>query len=1039
MSFRNWFKGAKVKALVVLGSFALLLGVGASVSVAQAAKENETVETKAFAGGKTVYFTSPNAIPKIHYWGSAGSTEWPGTAMTLAYTNDQGENVYSFNLPSGDLTGMVFHDTNGHQCNDITTAPGWTLTGYYLTQPTWEKSDAGTWQVLKDLSITYNSNGGSGTMSSQTSLYRKSKVTVSTNTFTRTGYVFTGWNTKANGSGDPYSNGSLITLSTSSVTLFAQWKRANGFYLLGPGVGATWSIDDSSLASMGDDANSSAYWTGVSIVAGQGYKAVYYNGSSVEWCEGELNSGSHNANTTWTGGNAVTSVAGTYKIYLSKTGENPAKTLSVNMDITYTCYEVYLGNTTEKGTMTGNTDVTLATTLSEVSPFVSHEGYAITGYYSNSTCTASLTPGSYYPTASMNVYAKYEPITVTITLDKQTGSGGQNSVSATYGASMPTITVPTRTGYTFGGYYSGTSGSGTKYYNADGTSAHLSDFVSATTIYAKWTINNYTVTYKYRSTDGEDNIKSDTSTSADYNTSVTLPSGAATDISGYNFYGWYTSYSAGLFSGYIEGGSYNVTASVSLWGRYIKNGYTYLCSSTNDLNPTSAWRFTDSSPSSGYRSFTRSFALNETFYVFDCSSGGDTDMHWSDMVGGDASHHFAYDSNNFKCTTAGSYQVVVDMSTKKISIYYAYEGEGYYMAGEGTFGSPNWSLSAAAPMDSTSSAVGVNTAILENGVVGTSVAKDTIAQVWYNPGFGAITKYSMSLGDTYDFATDIGDNIQITKAGSYNFYFKATSSTEGVLYIVDVSIIAKAGTLYLSTPASVKGDVSVTVTNTKGEHPIDGSKGGTLTNVEGCDLVSSTLKFQDGFVFSVPIFNLRGADSGAAVTDVTFEWSAGSVSLSSVGDLGGNSEQYMIINADGTVSETEYDAFVIALDIDDAIKAAGNQSVCNVAQEKAVELCESYDAASSDFLAAATIKTWNSIKPTYSGDKFWTLAEIRVELGNRAGGDYVIATASIIPGAPKGNESPLTLTLWMVLGAGVLGLGAIGTAYFVSKKKRHQA
>ncbi len=43
--------------------------------------------------------------------------------------------------------------------------------------------------------------------------------------------------------------------------------------------------------------------------------------------------------------------------------------------------------------------------------------------------------------------------------------------------------------------------------------------------------------------------------------------------------------------------------------------------------------------------------------------------------------------------------------------------------------------------------------------------------------------------------------------------------------------------------------------------------------------------------------------------------------------------------------------------------------------------------------------------------------------------------AAIIPSIPK-EQSPLTLALWIVLGCGLAGLGAIGTAYFVSKKKK---
>ena len=63
------------------------------------------------------------------------------------------------------------------------------------------------------------------------------------------------------------------------------------------------------------------------------------------------------------------------------------------------------------------------------------------------------------------------------------------SVTATYGSAMPPITPPTRSGYTFGGYYTGTNGSGTQYYTADGSSARTWNLTSATTLYAKWTAN----------------------------------------------------------------------------------------------------------------------------------------------------------------------------------------------------------------------------------------------------------------------------------------------------------------------------------------------------------------------------------------------------------------------------------------------------------------------------------------------------------------------------------------------------------------------
>ena len=61
------------------------------------------------------------------------------------------------------------------------------------------------------------------------------------------------------------------------------------------------------------------------------------------------------------------------------------------------------------------------------------------------------------------------------------------------------ITIPNRTGYTFGGYYSGSGGTGTQYITASGyattagTNAAKS-YTANSTWYAKWTAKTYTVT-----------------------------------------------------------------------------------------------------------------------------------------------------------------------------------------------------------------------------------------------------------------------------------------------------------------------------------------------------------------------------------------------------------------------------------------------------------------------------------------------------------------------------------------------------------------
>ena len=110
---------------------------------------------------------------------------------------------------------------------------------------------------------------------------------------------------------------------------------------------------------------------------------------------------------------------------------------------------------------------------------------------------ASLTiSGRYLTTGVSHPAYAIVPLAVKIsqvTLDRQGGSGGTSAITAHYKKPMPAITVPTRAGYVFGGYFAGTDGSGIRYYNADGTSASDWDKAQDTTIYAKWTPAEYLV------------------------------------------------------------------------------------------------------------------------------------------------------------------------------------------------------------------------------------------------------------------------------------------------------------------------------------------------------------------------------------------------------------------------------------------------------------------------------------------------------------------------------------------------------------------
>ena len=76
----------------------------------------------------------------------------------------------------------------------------------------------------------YNANGGDGTTEdTNTYIPGYDNVTLKANKFTKPGYAFTSWNTKADGSGTSYDAGQTITMPFgANFTLYGQWEEASG-------------------------------------------------------------------------------------------------------------------------------------------------------------------------------------------------------------------------------------------------------------------------------------------------------------------------------------------------------------------------------------------------------------------------------------------------------------------------------------------------------------------------------------------------------------------------------------------------------------------------------------------------------------------------------------------------------------------------------------------------------------------------------------------------------------------------------------------
>lgn len=98
--------------------------------------------------------------------------------------------------------------------------------------------------------VRYNGNGAtSGTMTDSAHVYDTTKV-LTRNAYARTGYTFTGWNTKADGKGTAYADGASVKNLTANkdgvVTLYAQWK-VNSYTLTYDANGGTVSTSSKTL------------------------------------------------------------------------------------------------------------------------------------------------------------------------------------------------------------------------------------------------------------------------------------------------------------------------------------------------------------------------------------------------------------------------------------------------------------------------------------------------------------------------------------------------------------------------------------------------------------------------------------------------------------------------------------------------------------------------------------------------------------------------------------------------------------------------
>ena len=512
-----------------------------------------------------------------------GSTTAPVNAGTYSITIDvaQGESytalnslslgTYKIEKATPVVVGTAQDITNVQPKNPITMLTGITVNGVNgLIEGSWQGTAPADYNTTQNVTMTFtpndttnynnvtttvsvttkptytvafNANGGTGTPPIQAATPENFPFTLPNNPFVKNGYYFAGWHDGTT----LYSPSAVYTMPARNITFTARWtvRSYNITYDLDGGTSGTsptsYNIETPTITLK--NANRTGYT---------------FEG----WFDAE------------TEGNKVMSIpqgsTGDKALYARWTPN------------TNTAYQVlhYQQNVSGAGYTLKDTDNLSGTTATTVNA----SAKAYTGFTENSSHTDRVASGSIAADGGLILKLYYDRNTHTVSFASNGGDAIAGITGVRYGATIVAPAAPSRTGYTFTGWYK----------EAGLTSAwgFTTDTVTASmTLYAKWTVNQYTIIFK---SNGGSNVAPITQ---GYGTAVTKP--ANPTRAGYTFKAWNPAlpatmpaanttlaaqwdlvsynitYELGGGTGGANPTSYNIESAAITLGNATKIGYTF--------------------------------------------------------------------------------------------------------------------------------------------------------------------------------------------------------------------------------------------------------------------------------------------------------------------------------------------------------------------------------------------------------------------------------------------------------------------------------
>lgn len=335
---------------------------------------------------------------------------------------------------------------------------------------------------------------------------------------TRTGYVFQGWSLTSSGSIAYASNANFDFSSATNTPLYAIWAVA-------PNQTVTFNANDGS----GSPATSTQTRNTSGALTSNTFTRTGFTFAG--WTANQNGTG-----TSYSNG-ATYAFTSSTTLYAKWTG--------LSNTVTYD---------THGGSAVGSSSFLSGGTIATLPAAPTLAGYTFAGWFAAASGGSALANG-YAPTevTAITLHAQWTGSVNTITFNTHGGSAVTDSSFVTGGTIATFPTAPTRSGYTFDGWFLAASG-GSPLANGYAPTA-----TGAITLHAQWTLASATVTFVANGGSG--------ATAAQTSASAANLTANGFTRSGYYFDGWDTQ-ANGNGTDYANSASYPFSASATLYAQW---------------------------------------------------------------------------------------------------------------------------------------------------------------------------------------------------------------------------------------------------------------------------------------------------------------------------------------------------------------------------------------------------------------------------------------------------------------------------------------